>query len=155
MFFHALFFLLSTAVMANARRVQNERPVNEEPFPSGVPIRGLWVGISHTTNPTHRGSDCVLYYRLPTEVSSIMITFNQVSKWNWRVSQHVLIAYRDDVIYICFGLDGEVSLYSMSDQAGQISLSTARPGGQTELRRRIVGSWRRVPSVSSLSQPLK
>jgi len=154
-FFRALFFLLTiTAVMANARRVQDARPVNEKQFPSGPPIRGLCVGISHTMNPTHEGSNCILYSRIPTEVSSIVI-FNQVSKWIWRVSQHVHISYRDDIFHFCFGPGRVISFYSMSDQAGQISLSLALPEG-TELQRRVVGSWRHwVPSVSSLSQPLK
>ncbi|KAF8330219.1 hypothetical protein F5887DRAFT_1163108 [Amanita rubescens] len=130
-FFRALFFLLTiTAVMANARRVQDARPVNEKQFPSGPPIRGLRVEISHTMNPTHRGSNCVLYYRIPTA--------------------HVPIASRDDVINFCYGPNAEMSIffYSMSDQAGQISLSLALPEG-TELQRRVVGSWRHwVPSAS-------
>jgi hypothetical protein len=154
-FFRALFFLLSTAVIADARRVQDVRPINEKQFPSGVPIRGLRVEISHTMNPSH-GSNCVLYYRIPTEVSNIvMITFNQVFEWIWRVLQHIHIAYRDDAFDFCFGPDAEISFYSISDRAGQISLSLALPEGQTEFSRRLVGSWRRVPRVSSLSQPLK
>ncbi|KAF8310530.1 hypothetical protein F5887DRAFT_1052525 [Amanita rubescens] len=88
-------------------------------------------------NPTHEGSNCILYSRIPTEVSSIVI-FNQ----------HVHISYRDDIFHFCFGPGRVISFYSMSNQAGQISLSLAPPRGQTELKMRLVGSWRRAPSAS-------
>ncbi len=152
-FFRALFFLLGTAAMANTRHVQDERPASsEEQFPS---VNAVRVEISHTMNPTHRGSNCVLYYQLPSRVSSTMLIFNQVSKWISRVSQHVEIAFRDDVIDFCFGRNAQIFLYSMSDQPGQISRSLPSSEGQTELKRRLAGSWCRMPTVSGLSQPLK
>lgn len=148
-FLHALSFLLGTAVIANAHRVEEAPAVNEQQFHPGLATHTLRVEISHTMNLSDPESRCILYSRLPTEVSSIMRIFNQVSK---RTSQDVSIAYRDDIIDHCIGRHASISFYTMSDQAGQISRFLAV--GQ-DLNSRLVGSWRQLPSVSGLSQHLK